>query len=184
MSTYQPKINPDNPAPPEILRQIIAVPVDYVDYDGNRQRADVEVNEAVADDVKAFFARALEMRFPIEKIVKSSDAAYMWDDGRLVEDNASSSFNYRVIKGTDRVSAHGWGTALDINTRTNPYIRYVDGEEICEPEGAVYDPTAKGALTTDHPLVLLLKGRGWLWGGDWTRDADLMIDYQHFEKRL
>jgi peptidoglycan L-alanyl-D-glutamate endopeptidase CwlK len=181
---YTPKINPDKPAPPEVLAQIVALPVGYIDFEGKKQRGVIEVNEAVADDVKAFFALALEIGFPIEKVVKSSDLEYGWDDSKLLADNATSSFNYRLIAGTDRTSLHGLGIALDVNTRTNPYIRYKDGIEIIDPPDAVYDPNAKGALTTDHPLVVLLKERGWVWGGDWTKDENHVIDYQHLQKEL
>ena len=196
---YIPKINPKRPAPPEVLWQIIALPVDYVDYQGKNRQGVIEVNQAVAEDVKDFFALALEIGFPIDKVVKSSDPEYGWDDGKLTADNTSSSFNYRLIKDTDRVSWHGLGTALDINTRTNPYIRFVDategidpdgtvhrlnGVKIVEPEGAEYDSNAPGALTTDHPLVMRLKERGWIWGGDWTEDEKGVIDYQHLEKHI
>ena len=49
------------------------------------------------------------------------------------------------------------------------------------PENGVYDPSAKGTLTSDHPLVLLMKELGWEWGGDWTPETG-REDYQHFQK--
>ena len=188
---YQPKDNPDKPAPIEILQQIVALPVDYIDFEGNEQHSVIEVNKAVAKDVEAFFVRALEIGFPIEKIVKSSDPDYGWDDGKLLKDNASSGFNYRLIKWNNKPSKHGLGLAFDINTRVNPYITYgPDGPEV-DPPSAVYDSAAKGALYDGHPLVAFMKERGWEWGGDWKEEVDPetgkptgRTDYQHFGKIL
>ena len=46
-----------------------------------------------------------------------------------------------------------------------------------------YDEKAKGTLTKDHPLVIFMKERGWIWGGDWSKIGDSGVDYQHFEKQ-
>lgn len=53
---------------------------------------------------------------------------------------------------------------------------------INDPPGATYDPSKPGTLTKEHPLVKLMEQRGWTWGGNWTLEADEVIDYQHFEK--
>ena len=42
-------------------------------------------------------------------------------------------FNFRFISHTTRVSNHGLGLAVDINTLYNPYTKVVDGERIVEP---------------------------------------------------
>lgn len=174
--------NPDRPVPPEIEWQIIPVEVEYVDFNGDLQQGSIEVNRDAYEDVKNFFTIAKEIRFPIEKLVKSSDAPYTWDDDKLMEANTTSGFNYRLIKGTETPSLHGLGLAFDVNTRLNPYIRYEeDGTASVDPEGAVYDPTQPGVLTAEHPLVLFMKDRGWQWGGDWPAESG-RTDYQHFQK--
>jgi len=184
-------VNPQNPASQDILDQIVGLIVEYVDYDYKKRQGAIEVNRAVIDDVQAFFAKALEIGFPIDKLVKSSDSEYGWDDGKLLKDNASSGFNYRLIKWNNKPSKHGLGLAFDINTRVNPYITYgPDGPEV-DPPGAAYDPEAKGALYDGHPLVEFMKERGWEWGGDWKEEVDPKsgeptgrTDYQHFGKIL
>ena len=40
----------------------------------------------------------------------------------MMEADNTSCFNYRVVAGTNRVSKHGLGTAVDINPRENPYL--------------------------------------------------------------
>jgi peptidoglycan L-alanyl-D-glutamate endopeptidase CwlK len=176
-----PKQNPNKEAPVEVLQEIKSVRVRYYDFNGELQVGTVEIHKDLADDVKQFFEKAAELHFPIERVVKSSDEKYAWDDDALMADNATTGYNYRLIKGTDKPSLHGLGRALDINDALNPYVRYVDGQAITDPPGATYDPTVPGTLTAEHPLVIFMKNRGWEWGGDWTPESG-RTDYQHFQK--
>ena len=178
-----PKQNPNKPAPIEVLADIKSVQVRYIDFNGEQQIGTIETHKDLAADVKEFFEKAVELKFPIQHVVKSSDEKYAWDDDKLMADNATTAYNFRLIKGTDRPSQHGLGRALDINDALNPYVRYVNGEALTDPEGAVYDPSIPGTLTADHPLVLFLKERGWTWGGDWTKEEHGVTDYQHFDKK-
>jgi len=178
-----PKQNPNNPAPAEVLADIKSIRVRYIDFDGELQTGTIEIHKDLAEDVKAFFEKAVELKFPIQHVVKSSDEQYQWDDDKLMADNATTAYNFRFIKGTKRPSQHGFARALDVNDALNPYVRYVNGEEVTDPEGAVYDPTVPGTLTADHELVLFMKSRGWTWGGDWTKEEHGVTDYQHFDKK-
>ena len=173
--------NPANLASAEILEAIVELDVVYLDFEGVTRSGVMEVHKSVAQDVCDFFALALQQQFPIEKVVRSSDSAYLWDDDKLLEDNATSGFNYRYIKDTTTPSLHGRGLAIDVNTRLNPFIRYIDGETHVDPAGAVYEPGKPGVFVADDPLVSFMKQRGWSWGGDWTKESG-RIDYQHFEK--
>jgi hypothetical protein len=175
--------NPDISCPLEILKQQVAVEVKYVGYDGSPESGIIEVNEAVASDVRAFFEQALLLDFPIEKVAPASSSPYEWNDDRLMEANVSSGFNYRLIAGTDTPSLHGKGLAFDVNPRQNPYIRYKDGQEIVAPKGALWQPEQPGTLSAEHPLVLFMIERGWEWGGSWTAESG-RIDYQHFQKDI
>jgi len=176
-------LNPDRPAPEEIVKNIVTVEVTYVDFNGDEHTGVIEVHKAVADDVRQFFALALAEKFPIEKVIRSSDAPFFWDDDMMMAENMTSGFNYRLIKDTDTVSFHGLGQAFDVNTRLNPYIRYYkDGSSIVDPEGATYDTSLPGVFTASHPLVLLMKRLGWEWGGDWIPEEHGAVDYQHFQK--
>lgn len=176
-----PEQNPDKPAPIEVLENIKPIRVRYVDFKGELQTATIEVHKDLAEDVKGFFEEAVKLEFPIQHVVKSSDEAYGWDDDKLMADNATTAFNYRLIKGTEKPSLHGLGRALDVNDALNPYVRYVDGGSETDPPGSIYDPQIPGTLTADHPLVTFMKKRGWEWGGDWTPESG-RTDYQHFQK--
>ncbi|HVX48029.1 MAG TPA: M15 family metallopeptidase [Candidatus Saccharimonadales bacterium] len=176
--------NPVNPCPEEIRSTLGLMEVVYWGFDAKEHIGQLVLAESVMADVDEFFKQALDMRFPIEKVVLASDPRYSWDDEKLMADNASSGFNYRLIAGTDRPSLHGRGLAFDINTRLNPYIRWERGKKIVRPTGAVWDKTKAGTLHADHPLVKLMEGFGWEWGGSWTKEGKGVIDYQHFEKHL
>jgi hypothetical protein len=89
-------------------------------------------------------------------------------------DNNTSGFNYRVVKGTTRLSKHSFGRAIDINPWLNPEI--INQEVL--PEGAVYDTQKEGTIAGSSFIVKLFKEKGWEWGGDWVNYKD----YQHFQK--
>lgn len=154
----------------------------YWSFDVQKQSALLEVNRAVAAEVRSFFTGAFDLKFPIDKVTCSSDRPYFWDDGLMMAANATSGFNYRLIADSDVVSEHGYGRAFDINPRLNPYIRFKDGAQIVAPAGAEWDPSVPGTLSATHPLVTHMAALGWSWGGNWSPEARGAIDYQHFEK--
>ena len=176
------KINPNSPCSPEILSQIIPIEVKYFDFDGSEKTSQIEVNEIVLTDVKDFFALAYRLKFPINRVAKSSDSEFEWNDNKIMTANASTAFNYRKIAGSDKLSLHSNGLAFDINPVQNPYLKYEDGQIVAsEPNGSSYNPISLGALTSDHPLVQFMTNRGWEWGGNWLPESG-RIDYQHFQK--
>jgi hypothetical protein len=80
----------------------------------------------------------------------------------------AGTYNCRVIAGTDRVSAHGWGIAIDIATAQTDYWYWSD------PKGrnVVYRnriPAEIGAVFERH---------GFVWGARWYH-----YDTMHFEYR-
>jgi len=167
--------------PALLLADQRAVGVRYLGTGGAVLDGTIEVHRTVVDDVASFFALALELRFPIERVVRASELG--WDDLRLMAGNCTSGFNYRTVMDRPRLSLHALGLAFDVNTRWLPFLRRVDGAVVVEPSGATYDPSVPGTLTADHPLVGHLVALGWTWGGDWTLERDGLVDYQHFEKR-
>ena len=173
--------NPAADCPAEVLSQQVAVPVVYHDFEGVERHGTIEVNAALADDVQAFFELAHRLKFPINRVVPASDPEFGWDDDKLMAANASSGFNYRLIAGTDKPSLHGLGRAIDINPLLNPMLRYDGDHVITSPPKGRRDPSRPGTFTADHPLVKQMIGRGWEWGGNWTK-ASGRTDYHHFQK--
>ena len=183
---YQPhdviKQNPDYQCPDDILESLGLLGVRYLGFDGKLHQGQIVVALHVMAEVEAFFQQALDIKFPIEKVIPAADPRYVWDDQKLMADNVTSGFNYRVVAGTRRLSQHGKGLAFDVNTRINPCIRLEKGRKIVHPLGATWNKQAAGALHADHPLVRLMEGFGWEWGGNWTLKHDKIVDYQHFQK--
>ena len=162
--------------PKEDLRYLHVL---HKDLEGNEHEGEMIVNQYIAEDVLDILKKLYEADYPIEKIrlVDEYDA----DDEASMEDNNSSAFNFRFISHTTKVSKHGLGLAVDINTLYNPYIKYVDGKRILEPATAeTYLDRAK-----DFPYKIgreslpykLFAEHGFEWGGDWEDRKD----YQHFE---
>lgn len=171
-----------SPAPLTIRSELVLLTVHYVGFDARHHQGQIVVHSDVADDVRSFFERALALRFPIQSVIPIGDARFNWNDEVSCCANNSSGFNYRTIAGTDELSKHSYGKAFDINPMQNIYIRYKNNQEISRlPKDGIYDETANGTLTTNHPLVTHMKDREWTWGGDWTPKSG-RIDYQHFEK--
>lgn len=175
--------NPDNPAPPHIIEAQRLLVVRHHGFKGNIHEGKIVVHKEVLTDVSDFFALAYEIGFSVEKIIPISDKRYLWNDEFSMEDNNTSGFNYRTIMGSDSLSNHATGRAFDVNPRQNVYVKHdQDGNVVfCYPKGAKYNEQARGTLTKEHPLVLFMKEKGWIWGGEWQR-GDGVIDYQHFEK--
>lgn len=167
----------DCTVPREDLRY---VHVRHMGFDGEAKDGELVVNKAIADDVLAIFEELYKADYPIEKVrlVDEYDA----DDEASMSDNNSSAFNFRFISHTTRISKHGLGMAVDINTRYNPYVKTVDGKLSIEPaNGADYVDRSKDfPHKIDHEDLCykLFKEHGFTWGGDWTHSKD----YQHFER--
>ena len=174
--------NPQNPASQDILDTMNVLSVSYYGFDELIHKGQIVINKDVIEDIKKFFDLALKLKFPIKSVIPINDEKYSWDDNRSCEDNNSSGFNYRLVAGTNRLSKHSTGRAFDINPVQNIYVRYENMKEVFRaPADGIYDKNTPGTLTSDHPLVLLMKELGWEWGGDWTPETG-REDYQHFEK--
>lgn len=151
------------------------------DKEGHIIIGEMVVNRQIASDVLDILRQLYQARYPIERmmLIDHWDA----DDQRAMSDNNSSSFNFRLISHTQKVSKHGQGMAIDINPLYNPYHkRLKNGKEVVEPA------SGKPYLNRNrqHPYIIrrgdlcyrLFKQKGFRWGGDWKT----MKDYQHFEK--
>lgn len=151
----------------------------HKDLEGNTHGGEMIVNKYIADDVLEVFRQLYDADYPIEKIRLIDE--YDADDELAMEDNNSSCFNFRFISHTTRVSKHGLGLAIDINTLYNPYTKVVDGERILEPVTAEeYLDRSKDfdyKIDENDLAYKLFTGIGMEWGGSWEDRKD----YQHFE---
>ena len=160
-------------APDEIIDGLSLVDVLYYSFDGRKHQGQIIVNRELEDDVYEIFDFIEKILFPIGKVVPI--IAYQWSDYNSMADNNSSSFNFRVIEGTTKLSMHSLGRAVDINPVQNPVI-YPNG--VIAPQGAKYFPKERGTFTEDNAIVQEFLRRGWHWGGNFDQPKD----YHHFEK--
>jgi hypothetical protein len=160
--------------PKSVKNNLVLLDVIYYGFDNKIHVGQLIVHKEAAKDLKEIFDFIFETKFPIEKVVPICN--YKWSDEQSMQDNNTSSFNYRFISGTRVLSLHASGLAIDINPVQNPYVK----NGITSPEGSKYDTTAIGTITAGSQLVLEFKKRGWTWGGDW----ESLKDYQHFQKKL
>ncbi len=151
----------------------------HKDIDGNVHEGEMIVNVHIAEDVLEILKELYEQDYPIEKIRLVDE--YGADDEASMEDNNSSCFNFRFVPRTTKVSKHGLGLAVDINTLYNPYITTVDGRINVEPSNG--EPYADRDREFDYKIekgdlcYRLFKEHGFEWGGEWKNSKD----YQHFE---
>lgn len=138
------------------------------------------VNKSISSKVLNIFHELYKASYPIERmrLIDYWNA----DDEMSMRDNNSSSFNFRFISHTTKVSKHGRGVAIDINTLYNPYHKVLeDGTEIIEPAtGAPYldrDKSFPYKIEKGDLCYKLFTENGFEWGGEWTTCKD----YQHFE---
>ncbi len=157
--------------PAEIRAAQTLVGVEYNGFDGLDHRGQLVVHEDVADEVSDIFAELHGGGFVIEAVVPV--VAYSWSDGASMAANNTSGFNYRTVPGSDRLSKHALGLAVDLNPGLNPF----NNNGHIEPEGAKYIPGNEGVIEADGLIVDAFESRSWKWGGNWRHE-----DYQHFEK--
>ena len=138
-------------------------------------------NKLIAEDLLDIFQQLYDAHYPIERIRLIDE--YDADDERSMSDNNSSCFCFRTVAGTNKLSNHARGLAIDINTRYNPYVRNGrNGRLLISPEnGKPYADRSKSfkyKIEAGDLLHKLFLQHGFTWGGAWRTSKD----YQHFEK--
>jgi len=159
--------------PDQIRKELVLAEVEYYALDGKLHRGQLVIHKSLKEEIVEIFGEIKEAKFPLAKVIPVS--RYDFSDDKSMEDNNTSSFNYRVIEGSNKLSNHALGRAIDINPLFNPLVK--NGE--FKPSTAKYDAAVSGTITADSLIVKLFKLRGWSWGGDWKQ----LKDYQHFEKQ-
>ena len=163
-------------APQEIIDQLELIDVIYLSTDGRLHQGQIVTNRAIAQDIREIFEFMLEHQFVIEKAIPI--VRFNWCDTLSMAANNAHSFNYRFIAGTNTLSLHATGMAIDINPWFNP-VRWPNNARPNQPEGAVHDPSVNGTLYPGHPVVEEFRRRGFHWGHWFTR----FYDDHHFEMR-
>lgn len=155
----------------------------HYDFNGDSAEGELICNNAIAQDLVEIFYELYLAEYRIEKIALIEE--YAGDDNASMAANNTSCFNYRTVDGTDKLSQHAYGLAIDINPFYNPYVRYTnDGGLIVSPEGSedYADRTSNFPykIDTSDLCYRLFIEHGFTWGGNWNSSKD----YQHFQKTL
>jgi len=79
------------------------------------------------------------------------------------------TFNWRKISGTDRLSCHSFGIAIDINVKYSDYWKWSKGK----------NGKPKYQNKIPYEIAAVFEKYGFIWGGKWTTHFDTM----HFEYR-
>jgi poly-gamma-glutamate synthesis protein (capsule biosynthesis protein) len=143
--------------------------LDHITFDGTA-RGELVVAAALAGRAVLVFRRLWQLGFPIRQLRLVDDFAAS-DDASMAADN-SSAFNFRVVAGTDVLSQHALGRAIDLNPVENPWRR---PGNLKPPAGAAFaDRTVirPGMIVRPGPIVAVLDELGWEWGGDWSHAFD------------
>ena len=149
----------------------------HYDYEGRVKKGELVCNQAIAHDLLCIFRALFSRGYPIYSIRLVDD--FDGDDEASMQANNTSCFNYRNVFGTNKLSRHAFGMAVDINPLQNPCVR---GSRI-QPKTA----TEYVDRTRDFPHKIdendfckeVFTSFGFRWGGNWR----YVKDYQHFDKR-
>ncbi len=154
----------------------------YHDFNGNTQVGELVCNKKVAEDMTEIFRELYKRGYQIDKMKLIDD--YGGDDDISCAEDNTSCFNYRTVAGTNNLSKHALGVAIDINPFYNPYVTYPNGVERISPPGS--EPYADRSADFPHKIgpgddaYELFMAHGFTWGGNWKS----LKDYQHFQKAV
>lgn len=149
--------------------------------DGKIMTGELICHKDIADDLIDIFRKLYDAKYPIESIRLIDD--FGADDSRSMNSNNTSCFNFRFVSGTNKLSNHSRGKAIDINPLYNPYVKNLrNGTQRVDPQkGKPYaDRNKKFKYKINHNDLAykLFTSHGFEWGGNWKS----LKDYQHFEK--
>ncbi|MBR1946021.1 MAG: M15 family metallopeptidase [Alphaproteobacteria bacterium] len=113
---------------------LVDIHVLHYNFNNQVQKGRLICNKKIGQKVLAVFKKLYDNAYQIEKIRLIED--YKGDDEASMRDNNTSCFNYRKIAGSDKLSNHSFGLALDINPLYNPYVKRTKTKTVISPETA------------------------------------------------
>ena len=148
----------------------------YLNMNGETKIGDLIIAKDLSLEVVEIFKEIYNCKFPIEKMRTINN--YNCNDDLSMEDNNTSAFNYRMVRGSRKLSDHSYGRAIDLNPLLNPFVTR---KKVYPENGRKYidrENHVEGMIQKNDCVVRAFKSRGWHWGGDWKYSKD----YQHFYK--
>ena len=164
--------------------------IPYIDFNGNTQTGEMVVAADLADEVLDIFKELYEIEYPIERMelvdrfFDKQTEQLNTPDRASMGNNNTSAFYYRVVSGTNTLSKHALGRAIDINAKVNPFV---DGDYVSPANAYKYadrsmsdwsDVERRAFIGSNTDIYRIFISHGWEWGGEiWSYQ-----DYQHFQK--
>ena len=150
------------------------------DHDNKTHRGEMICHRSIADTLVEIFKELYKAKYPIQRMVLPH--LYGNDDEAQMQDNNTSCYCPRTVKGTTVMSKHALGLAVDLNPLYNPYYKTrKNGSLDVQPSTATpfVDREKEFNYKIDHNDLAykLFTSHGFRWGGDWKSCKD----YQHFE---
>jgi hypothetical protein len=110
----------------------------------------VVCHKKVADSLTRMFEQILKHYGSVEVVTKARMHLF------------AGTYNFRKIRGANRLSTHSWGISIDIDSAKNP-------------QGTPYDES-KGMMPM--AVVRIFEAEGWKWGGRFRGNR---VDCMHFQ---
>jgi len=145
-------------------------------FAGAVSMGELVVHARVAEEVLAIFERLFAAGFPLASLRRVD--VFAGDDERSMAANNSSGFNFRKVQGTELLSHHAYGLAIDINPVQNPWLH---AGRVDPPEGRAYldrEHIRPGMIVRPGAVLEVFEAAGWVWGGDEVGAPD----FHHFSK--
>jgi len=114
------------------------------------------------DDKKLLFNQKQNASIQLQKVISELKKLPTEYDKYIT--NIAGTYNYRYIKDTQRLSAHSYGIAIDINVKQSAYWKW--------------DKTYSFKNKIPKEIVDIFEKYGFIWGGRWYH-----YDTMHFEYR-
>jgi hypothetical protein len=158
----------DCPVPPADLRKLW---VSYLDFNGNYHDGSIIVHKKHAVRTQKVFQTLYNRRFRIQAMSPMDVNMPGFTDYSVV----TAGYSCRTVSGSNTLSQHAYGYAIDINPVQNPMIR---GRSISPAAGAGYVRRSayRRGMVHARGAVTAFTGNGFFWGGRWNS----LKDYMHF----
>ncbi|MGH0275918.1 M15 family metallopeptidase [Sinorhizobium meliloti] len=159
--------------------KLVLLTVPYHDFSGQMRLGQLVVAKESAEEIVIVFDEIFKSDFRIERMELID--AYGGNDNASMEKNNTSAFNCRLKTNGKTLSAHSFGTAIDINPIQNPYVSKnmilpKAGENFARLKNRTSDKV--GVIVNGGAVTTAFMRQKWQWGGSWKKTKD----YQHFSK--
>ena len=115
------------------LDELVYIKFLHYDYNNSIKEGELIINKRIEKRIINILEELFNNKYQINSFKLVDD--YFDDekdlnkiDRKSILDNNSYSFFYRKIYGTNNLSKHSYGLAIDINPKENPYLPFIDGE--------------------------------------------------------